>query len=136
MIQLVDQPIDLLAVIAAVQAPTVGGIDLFVGTVRDHAGGRPVRRLDFEAYPPMALHQMRKLAQAAHQRWPLEKVALVHRVGQLQIGEVAVAIAVGAAHRQAAFEACRYLIDTLKETVPIWKHEHYADGSVWVAAHP
>ena len=109
---------------------------MFIGTVRDATKGKPVVRLEFEAYVPMALSEMRKLAEQATAKWPLHKVLLHHRTGVLPIGDVPVVIAVSAAHRAAAFEACRFLIDTLKQTVPIWKKEIFEDGEVWVAAHP
>lgn len=109
---------------------------MFIGTVRDATKGKPVVRLEFESYVPMAMSEMSKLAEQAMAKWPLHKVLLHHRTGVLQIGEVPVVIAVSAAHRAAAFDACRFLIDTLKQTVPIWKKEIFEDGEVWVAAHP
>ena len=119
-----------------VSSPDCGGIVVFVGTVRNATKGREVIRLEFEAYASMAVKEMKKLAAAAGARWPLKQILIHHRTGVLQVGEVPVVIAVAAAHRDAAFEACRYIIDTLKETVPIWKKEVFADGEVWVAAHP
>lgn len=136
MILLTETPIDLPAVLAHVQAPGAGAIDVFIGTVRDNTQRKAVVRLEYEAYAPMALKKMEELAAEAHHRWPVEALALVHRVGLLDIGEVAVVIAVATPHRAEAFEACRWLIDTLKETVPIWKKEVFEDGEVWVAAHP
>lgn len=131
-----DQPLDVLAALEQVSGPAAGGIDVFLGTVREVTQGRRVLRLEFEAYDRMALRQMAHIAQEAVSRWPIQAVALHHRTGVLQVGDVAVVIAVSAAHRAAAFEACRYLIDRLKETVPIWKKEVFEDGEVWVAAHP
>jgi molybdopterin synthase catalytic subunit len=119
-----------------VSSPDCGGIVVFVGTVRNATKGREVIRLEFEAYGSMAVKEMRKLAVTAAARWPLKKVLIHHRTGVLEVGELPVVIAVAAAHRDAAFDACRYIIDTLKETVPIWKKEVFADGEVWVAAHP
>lgn len=119
-----------------VMDPASGGIDVFIGTVRNATKGKPVVRLEFEAYESMALREMRKIAEAAGSKWPLHAIVLHHRTGILLPGEVAVVIAVSAAHRDAAFEACRFLIDTLKQTVPIWKKEVFEDGEVWVAAHP
>jgi molybdopterin synthase catalytic subunit len=116
--------------------PACGGIDLFVGTVRDSTKGRKVLKLEFEAYEKMAISEMQKLSEMAMQRWPVQRVAIHHRTGILQVGEVAVIIAVAAAHRDAAFDACRFLIDTLKKTVPIWKKEIFEDGEVWVSATP
>lgn len=113
-----------------------GGIDVFIGTVRNKTKGKDVVRLDFEAYPPMAVSEMRKIAEKACEKWPIQKMAIHHRVGTLNITEIAVIIAVSTPHRKAAFEACQFAIDTLKETVPIWKKEIFEDGEVWVAAHP
>jgi molybdopterin synthase catalytic subunit len=136
MVAITEQPIDVAAVLAAVQHARAGGTNLFVGTVRDHAGPRAVVRLEYEAYGPMAERKLREVAELARQRWQLVSYAVVHRTGVLAVGEVAVAIAVSAPHRQATFEACQFMIDTIKQTVPIWKKEFYEDGQVWVAAHP
>ncbi|PTQ99878.1 molybdopterin synthase subunit MoaE [Mucilaginibacter yixingensis] len=133
---LTHQPLDINACIAHVMAPDCGGIDVFIGTVRNATKGRPVLRLEFEAYEPMALSEMKRLADRALQQWPVQRIAIHHRVGTLEVGEVPVIIAVAAAHRDAAFEACRFLIDTLKQTVPIWKKEVFEDGEVWVSATP
>lgn len=111
-------------------------MNIFVGTVRQHTDQRRVLRLEFEAYETMALRELEKIAAAVKQRWSVEKIAICHRLGTLRVGEVAVVIAVAKPHRQAAFEACHYAIDTLKQTVPIWKREVFADGAVWVSAHP
>ena len=119
-----------------VSSESAGGIDVFIGTVRNQTRGKPVVRLEFEAYEPMAVSEMRKIAEQVKARWPAEKVAFHHRVGVLNPGEIAVIIAVSTPHRKASFEACQYAIDTLKETVPIWKKEIFEDGEVWVAAHP
>ncbi|MDN3579916.1 molybdenum cofactor biosynthesis protein MoaE [Mucilaginibacter flavus] len=119
-----------------VMSPESGGIDVFIGTVRNATKGKRVLKLDFEAYEPMAISEMEKIAKQAFEKWPVQKVLIHHRTGELQVGEVPVVIAVSAAHRDAAFEACRYIIDTLKQTVPIWKKEAFEDGEVWVAAHP
>lgn len=135
-VQLLDTPLDVIACIGQVTGPASGGIDVFIGTVRDATKGRAVLRLEFEAYDSMALREMRKIAEQAFEQWPLQAIAMHHRTGVLQIGEVAVVIAVSAAHRDAAFGACRFVIDTLKQTVPIWKKEVFEDGEVWVAAHP
>ena len=122
--------------VSCVTSPECGGIDVFIGTVRNATKGKAVVRLEFEAYEKMALNEMDKLAKQAFEKWPIQKVLIHHRTGVLQIGEIPVIIAVAAAHRDAAFDACRYLIDTLKQTVPIWKKEIFEDGEVWVAAHP
>ena len=114
----------------------VGGVVVFVGTVRNQTKGKRVLKLEFEAYKPMAIAEMKKIAEQAIAKWPVLKIAIHHRVGVLNIGEIPVIIAVSCAHRNAAFEACQFAIDTLKETVPIWKKEFFEDGEVWVAAHP
>ncbi|NOW95708.1 molybdenum cofactor biosynthesis protein MoaE [Mucilaginibacter sp. SG564] len=119
-----------------IMSPESGGIDVFIGTVRNATKGKPVLKLDFEAYEPMAISEMEKISRQAFEKWPVQKILIHHRTGTLQVGEVPVIIAVSAAHRDAAFEACRYIIDTLKQTVPIWKKEAFEDGEVWVAAHP
>ena len=109
---------------------------MFIGTVRNITKGKTVLRLEFEAYEKMAITEMEKIAAQSLAKWPLQKLLIHHRTGALAVGEVPVIIAVSAAHRDAAFEACRYVIDTLKQTVPIWKKEIFEDGEVWVAAHP
>lgn len=136
MIQLTLHPIDVASVIRSVQAADAGAVNAFVGMVRQHTAQRRVLRLEFEAYETMALREMEKLAALVRQRWGAESVAIHHRLGTLLVGEVAVVIAVATPHRQAAFAACQYAIDTLKQTVPIWKREVFADGAVWVSAHP
>lgn len=135
-IQLLGRPLDAQVCIDHVGDPGAGGIAVFVGTVRDQTKGKPVVRLEFEAYGKMAISEMQKIAEQIFERWPAHRVSIHHRVGNLQIGEIAVVIAVSTPHRKAAFEACEYAIDTLKETVPIWKKEIFEDGEVWVAAHP
>lgn len=136
MVTLIDTPIDTQALLAAVASPEAGAIDLFVGTVRRQTQGKAVVRLEFEAYPAMAVAEMQKIISQAKEKWPVAKMAMAHRTGTLAIGEIAVAIAVATPHRKAAFEACQFAIDTLKQTVPIWKKEIFEDGAVWVAAHP
>jgi molybdopterin synthase catalytic subunit len=113
-----------------------GGVVLFTGTVRNMTKGKKVMRLDFEAYEPMAVSEMKKIAIEAVERFGLDKMAIHHRVGVLDVGEIPVLIACSSAHRKAAFEACEFAIDTLKETVPIWKREIFEDGEVWVSATP
>ncbi|MCB9297904.1 MAG: molybdenum cofactor biosynthesis protein MoaE [Lewinellaceae bacterium] len=135
-IQLLSSPLQPQQCIDFVASKTAGGIDVFIGTVRNNTRGKPVVRLEFEAYEPMAVSEMRKIAEQVQKRWPAEKVAFHHRTGILYPGEIAVIIAVSTPHRKASFEACQYAIDTLKETVPIWKKEIFEDGEVWVAAHP
>lgn len=135
-IRLLDQPLSAEQCAAWVEDPGAGGVAVFVGTVRNQTQGRPVTRLEFEAYGPMALREMEKIAQSILQQWPAKRVAIHHRTGTLTIGEAAVVIAVSAPHRGAAFAACQYAIDTLKQTVPIWKKEVFEDGEVWVGSRP
>ena len=135
-IQIITDTINIQHCIDAVMLPECGGIDVFIGTVRNATKGKKVVRLEFEAYQKMAIDEMQKIASDAFEKWPVQKVVIHHRTGVLQVGEVPVVIAVAAAHRAAAFDACRYIIDTLKQTVPIWKKEIFEDGEVWVAAHP
>jgi molybdopterin synthase catalytic subunit len=130
------EPLNVQQCIDWVSAPECGGIDVFIGTVRSMTKGKAVQRLEFEAYEKMALKEMKKIAEAAVQKWPVHKIAIHHRTGTLQVGDIPVIIAVSSAHRDAAFDACRYAIDTLKQTVPIWKKEVFEDGEVWIAAHP
>jgi len=129
-------PIDVGAVVDFVQGPGQGAVVLFLGQVRDATSERAVTHLDYEAYPEMALSEMRALARSVLEEHGAARVSLVHRTGRLAIGETAVAIAVSAPHRPAAFAACRWLIDTLKQRVPIWKKEWYEDGGAWIAEHP
>lgn len=136
LVHISEYSLDVGELTRLVQSPDCGGIDLFVGTVRNQTKGKAVQRLDFEAYVPMALKEMKKIGEEAARKWPVRKMAIYHRVGSLQVGETAVVIAVSTPHRKASFEACQFAIDTLKETVPIWKKEIFEDGEVWVAAHP
>ena len=119
-----------------VQDDSCGGMAMFVGTVRNKTKGKEVIRLDFSAYEPMAIKEMNKIAQQALDKFDIYKIAIHHAIGNLKIGEVPVIITVSSAHRKAAFEACQFAIDTLKETVPIWKKEYFKDGEVWVNSHP
>jgi len=113
-----------------------GGIVAFVGTVRDRTQSKEVTQLDFSTYKPMAIKEMQHIAEIAIKKFEIKKMAIHHAEGMLQIGDIPVIITVGAPHRKAAFEACEFAIDTLKETVPIWKKEYFSDGEVWVNAHP
>lgn len=131
LIQLVEQPIDAAALIKHVRGDADGAIVTFDGFVRNESHGRATQYLVYEAYAQMALEKMRAIATELHQKFAIDCAALVHRLGRLEIGETSVFIAVSAPHRAAAFEACRYAIDTLKKTVPIWKKEFFADGAVW-----
>jgi len=116
--------------------PEAGGQAVFIGTVRNQTQDKKVLKLLFEAYIPMAEKEMEKIAHQIYERWKALKVVIHHRVGELEVGEIAVIIAISTPHRSAAFEACKYAIDTLKMTVPIWKKEIFEDGEIWVAAHP
>ncbi|WP_183572050.1 molybdenum cofactor biosynthesis protein MoaE [Mucilaginibacter sp. X5P1] len=135
-IQISSEPLNIPTCIDWVMLPESGGIDVFIGTVRNATKGKAVLRLEFEAYEKMAIAEMEKIAAEAISKWPIQRLLIHHRTGILAVGEVPVIIAVSTAHRAAAFEACRYVIDTLKQTVPIWKKEIFEDGEVWVAAHP
>lgn len=134
--KITDQTINEQEVIELARSANCGALSVFVGTVRNQTKGKKVVSLEFEAYEAMALNKMREIAEQAQQRWKTDKVIIYHRVGKLSIEETAVVIAVSTPHRKASFEACEYLIDTLKEVVPIWKKEIYEDGEIWVAAHP
>lgn len=136
MIAVTDQPIDIQACLGAVQSERAGAVDVFIGTVRNHNNARSVVRLEYESFDSMAIRKMTELAEEAARRWPVEKIAIVHRKGVLSIGDVAVVIAVATPHRAESFEACRWVIDTLKQVVPIWKKEIYDDGEEWLEAHP
>ncbi|MBX2844292.1 MAG: molybdenum cofactor biosynthesis protein MoaE [Flammeovirgaceae bacterium] len=136
MIKITDQPINISEVIELANADGAGAIDVFIGTVRNKTQEKQVTQLEFEAYEGMAVKELEKIAKSAKSKWPVEKIAIYHRKGILEIGEVAVVIAVSTPHRKDAFEACQFAIDTLKETVPIWKKEVFEGGEEWVSAHP
>ncbi len=127
---ILSTPINTQEVIDSVGSNAAGAIDVFIGTTRDHSKGRGVTGLEYEAYIPMALKSMSELEQEAKERWNLHEINIVHRIGRVPIGEPSVVIAVSSAHRDEAFKACRYLIDRLKEVVPIWKREYFSDGTV------
>jgi MoaE-MoaD fusion protein len=131
LILLLRRPIDPAPLIEHVHTPTDGAVVTFDGCVRNQSHGRATLYLDYEAYESMALTKMREIAVAAREKFPIDRVAIAHRLGRLQIGETSVFIAVSSPHRPAAFEACRFAIDTLKKTVPIWKKEYFEDGAVW-----
>jgi molybdopterin synthase catalytic subunit len=129
---LTESPLDVAPLVARVSSPERGGIACFLGVVRNHHAGREVDRLEYSAYGPMAEAECARIVAEAESRWGAA-VALAHRIGQLAIGDAAVAVAAAAPHRDAAFAACRYVIEEVKRRVPIWKREYYADGSVaWV----
>jgi molybdopterin synthase catalytic subunit len=135
-VALTREPIDRDALVAALQEPGDGAVVVFDGIVRDNTRGRKTLYLDYEAYEEMAVNQMQKLAREAGERFAIDRVGVVHRLGRLEIGESSIVIVVTSAHRGAAFDACRWLIDTLKRTVPVWKKEHFADGAVWKDGEP
>ena len=135
-IHITDQPLNIEQVIELVAAPSLGGINVFLGAVRNQTKGKKVVRLEYEAYEPMALSEMNKIAGQVKEKWSNATIAIHHRVGILKTGEAAVVIAVATPHRADAFAACQYAIDTLKQTVPIWKKEVFEDGEEWVSAHP
>jgi molybdopterin synthase catalytic subunit len=127
-------PLDLVALVAGVEAPDRGAVASFLGLVRDHHDGRGVIQLEYSAYQPMAEAECARIVSEAETRWPV-RVALEHRIGSLEVGEPAVAIAAAGAHREEAFAACRFVIEEVKRRVPIWKKELYADGTIeWVGA--
>src|ERR1041384_3876945 len=130
-IEITRRPIANAAIAAEVRSDTDGAVATFDGCVRNHSHGKTTLYLEYEAYEAMALAKMREIAEQVHRNYAIRRVAMVHRLGRLEIGETSVFIAVSAAHRAAAFDACRYAIDTLKKTVPIWKKEFFADGAVW-----
>ena len=135
MVALTNEPIDAAKVLEQVESPLAGAVVLFLGTTRQVTAGRQTESLDYECYPEMAQRNLAKLERAARERWPLVECSIVHRLGHLKVGEASVAVAVSSPHRQAAFEAGKWLIDELKQSVPIWKKENWADGThEWV--HP
>jgi molybdopterin converting factor subunit 1 len=133
---LVRRSIDGATIAASIRRPEDGAVVVFDGIVRNHTRGRRTLYLDYSAYEPMALRQMEQLAQQALANHAVRDVWMVHRLGRLQLGESSVYIAVASAHRDAAFEACRWIINTLKKTVPIWKKEFFEDGAVWADGEP
>jgi molybdopterin synthase catalytic subunit len=135
-IELIDSPLMIDPLFQFLQAEEAGGICLFIGTIRNKNQGKEVHALTMEAYSPMAVKQIDRLIIAAGEKWPIIKVAVCHRTGPLEIGDIAVIIGVTCVHRAEAFEACQWLIDTLKKEVPIWKNEFYTDGSSWLVPHP
>ncbi|MBI4880083.1 MAG: molybdenum cofactor biosynthesis protein MoaE [Planctomycetes bacterium] len=136
MIEITTAPIDVASLLARGESAQAGALVLFLGTVRGSTRGRRVLRLEYEAFGEMARAELERVAAAARERHDITALDVVHRVGRLELGEVAVAIAVRAPHRDAAFDACRSVIDALKETVPIWKKEFFEDGAVWAGAGP
>jgi molybdopterin synthase catalytic subunit len=135
MIEISSQAINIQSVIDSVSSEKAGAVDVFIGTVRDNSLSKNVVKLEYETYDAMAVKKMEELVNEAKTMWPIEKVGIVHRKGVLEIGDVAVVIAVSTPHRAESFAACQWIIDNLKKVVPIWKKEFYDDGAVWVAAH-
>jgi molybdopterin synthase catalytic subunit/molybdopterin converting factor small subunit len=133
-VEVVEAPVEVGSLLEKVRHPQAGAVVVFLGTVRDNSRGRHVKFLEYEAYREMAVREMRRVAEEAQQRWPLLGIAIVHRVGRLDVGEISVAVAVSSGHRKEAFEAGRFAIDTLKQTVPIWKKEVWETGAEWVGS--
>jgi molybdopterin synthase catalytic subunit len=130
MIEIIKNKIESAKVIQSVITPESGAVNVFIGTTRNHSGGKPVVYLEYEAYEPMAIMKMKEIETEAYKRWDIHEVSIVHRVGKVELGESSVVIAVSSAHRDEAFTASRFIIDRLKEIVPIWKREFFADGTV------
>lgn len=130
--ELTREPIDARGLVNRLLRHRDGAVVLFEGVVRDHSLGKTVLYLEYEAYESMALRMMARIGREVHERWPIDRLGIIHRLGRLEIGQTSVAIVVTAAHRRPAFEACHYAIDRLKKIVPIWKREFFEDGSRWV----
>jgi MoaE-MoaD fusion protein len=135
-VALTRESIDAGKLVASAKDAEDGAVAVFDGIVRNHSRGRRTLHLDYEAYEEMALREMRELGRQARERFSVRQVIVVHRLGRLEIGETSILIVVASAHRSAAFEACRWLIDTIKQTVPIWKKETFVDGAVWAPGEP
>jgi len=132
MVSITAIPIDVEEIIRAISTPRSGGMDIFIGTVRNHSQGKRVQQLEYSAYVPMAEKLLREIEEEVKARWIVDAVAIVHRIGVLQIGDVVVVTAVSAPHRKEAFEACRHAIERVKAVVPIWKKERFEDDLAWV----
>jgi molybdopterin synthase catalytic subunit len=135
MIEMTEEKIDVQNVIDAAQSEDCGSVTVFLGTVRNHSRGQGILRLEYDAYPEMAVKMIQKVVDEAKEKWDVRKIVVSHRFGILAIGEIAVVIAVATPHRQEGFEACKYIIDRLKQVVPIWKKEISIAGEVWVDDH-
>lgn len=135
-ITITDQPLDINQITQLAHSPEAGAVNVFVGTVRGNTQKKKVVRLEYEAYEPMAVSEIQKICEAAKLKWPIQKIVVSHRVGILTVGEVAVVVAVSTPHRKESFEACQFIIDSLKQTVPIWKKEIFEGGEEWISAHP
>jgi molybdopterin synthase catalytic subunit len=136
MIEIVDKPIEVQKIINAAYEDKGGAVNVFLGTVRNQTKGKKVIKLEYEAYEPMALKEIKKIIDEACKKWEVLNYGASHRIGTLNTGDIAVVIAISTPHRKESFEACQFIIDKLKETVPIWKREFFEDGDQWVSAHP
>jgi molybdopterin synthase catalytic subunit len=136
MTEITNKPIDAQKIIKAAESDDAGALNVFIGTVRSKTSGKKVVRLEYEAYEPMAKKEIEKIVESATKKWGIKNWAVSHRVGTLTVGEVAVVVAISTAHRKESFEACQFIINSLKQTVPIWKKEIFEDGEEWVSAHP
>lgn len=134
MIEITEKKIDVAVLLESVLVPEAGGIDIFLGTTRNHSRGKKVVRLEYEAYTPMAVKIIGQIENEIRARWNIHKISIVHRIGVVPLEEASVGIAVSASHRNEAFEACRYAIDQLKKSAPIWKKEIFENGEAWVEA--
>jgi molybdopterin synthase catalytic subunit len=132
MFRVTNQPIDLNELVRFVTDPEAGAVGTFIGTTRNNNEGRKVIALDYEGYPEMAEKELRRIGEDAKRKWPVCRMAIMHRLGPVQIGEASVIIAVSSAHRDAAFAACRFAIEEIKKTVPIWKKEVFEGGEIWI----
>ena len=135
-IQITDKPLDVSKIYDQAVSEEAGAVNMFIGTVRIKTADRTVVRLEYESYEKMAITEMSKIADVAHSKWPVKNIIIHHRYGNLKVTDKAVVIAVSTPHRKDSFEACQYIIDTLKQKVPIWKKEVFSDGEEWVSAHP
>ena len=136
MIEITDSKIDVQKIIDAVRSPDCGAVSVFVGTVRNHNREKDVNALEYEVYGEMAEKMIGKIIEEIKSKWEVNKIAVSHRIGKMEVGEITVAIAVSAPHRNESIPACKYAIDRLKEIVPIWKKEYAVDGASWVEPHP
>ncbi len=134
MIEITEKKIDVAVLLKSVLVPEAGGIDIFLGTTRNHSRGKKVVRLEYEAYTPMAVKIIAQIENEIRAQWNIHKISIIHRIGVVPLEEASVGIAVSASHRNEAFEACRYAIDQLKKSAPIWKKEIFENGEEWVEA--
>ena len=135
MIIVTEKPLDPTAFTQAVKSPSSGAVITFLGTTREETAGKKVLYLEYEAYDPMAEEKLQEICDEIRQKWNINEIAIGHRVGKLEIGEISLVVALSSPHRNEAFESCIYLVDRLKETVPIWKKEVFEDGEIWIDAH-